>query len=165
MCQWELLKQVHRHRKCSRCAPYLIRLISIRILFVCSHAGTAYSFWCRQDQIQGLCQDEAWQASSLKLLQERPFASLFSAELNDTVFDPTGLEQVDKNYYVVFKRCVRPLIGSIVHTITGIVFQMPTSTKVSQYCVPQYYVDLDFIVRYPQGTTDCSFSAFLSAAP
>ncbi|BDA43497.1 hypothetical protein COCOBI_04-5090 [Coccomyxa sp. Obi] len=57
----------------------------------------------QQDQMQGLCEDEAWQASSLKLLQERPFASLFPAELNDTVFDPTGLEQVDKNYYVVFK--------------------------------------------------------------
>ncbi len=64
-------------------------------------------FWW-QDEVQQLCSDKAWQASSLKLLQERPFASLFSQELNQTVFDPTGLEQINMNYYVVFKRCTYP---------------------------------------------------------
>ena len=54
--------------------------------------------------LQPLCNDRDWQASSLKLLQERPFASLFSDSFNMTSFDPTGLEQVNSNYYVVFNR-------------------------------------------------------------
>jgi hypothetical protein len=52
-----------------------------------------------------LCEDRAWQASSLRLLQERPFASLFSDSFNMTSFDPTGLEQIDSTYYVVFNGC------------------------------------------------------------
>jgi hypothetical protein len=26
--------------------------------------------------------------------------------MNQTVFDPTGVEQVNMNYYIVFKRCI-----------------------------------------------------------
>lgn len=50
------------------------------------------------------CDNAAWQAASLKLLHERPFASLFLDSIDQTVFDPTGLEHVNNIYYVVFNR-------------------------------------------------------------
>ena len=55
-------------------------------------------------QSKAACDNPAWQAASLKLLHERPFASLFLESIDQTVFDPTGLEHVNNIYYVVFNR-------------------------------------------------------------
>ena len=55
-------------------------------------------------QSKGACDDQAWQAASLKLLHERPFASLFLDSIDHSIFDPTGLEHVNNTYYVVFNR-------------------------------------------------------------
>lgn len=73
--------------------------------------GKSLVQWPAQDQAEQLCSDKDWQAASLKLLNERPFASLFSGEINQTVFDPTGLEQVNMNYYVVFNRYAPSLLA------------------------------------------------------
>lgn len=59
-----------------------------------------------QEQLADYCNQPMWQASTLKLLQERPFASLFTDLGNQTFFDPTGLEHVNNIYYVVFNRCL-----------------------------------------------------------
>ena len=59
---------------------------------------------CERVQSTPACNNLAWQAASLKLLHERPFASLFLESIDQTVFDPTGLEHVNNIYYVVFNR-------------------------------------------------------------
>ena len=53
---------------------------------------------------QHVCSNKAWQAASLKLLHERPFAAMFLDSIDNPVFDPTGLEHINGVYYVVFNR-------------------------------------------------------------
>lgn len=55
-------------------------------------------------QSEPICSNKAWQASSLRLLNERPFGSLFLDSIDQTVFDPTGLEHINNIYYIVFNR-------------------------------------------------------------
>jgi hypothetical protein len=57
-----------------------------------------------QEQLAAICNEPVLQASTLRLLQERPFASLFPDLGNMTVFNPTGMEHVHNSYYVVFNR-------------------------------------------------------------
>lgn len=64
----------------------------------------ASNIYCCMVQTEVVCKNKAWQAASLKLLHERPFAALFLESIDNTVFDPTGLEHIDNIYYVVFNR-------------------------------------------------------------
>ena len=64
---------------------------------------TSNSYSCML-QTEVVCKTKAWQAASLKLLHERPFAALFLESIDNTVFDPTGLEHINNIYYVVFNR-------------------------------------------------------------
>lgn len=59
-----------------------------------------------------MCDEPVLQAATLKLLQERPFASLFPTLGNVTEFDPTGMEYVNHVYYLVFNRHA-PLLGCL----------------------------------------------------
>lgn len=58
----------------------------------------------QQAPSQQVCSNKAWQAASLKLLHESPFAAMFPDSIDNTVFDPTGLEHINSVYYVVFSR-------------------------------------------------------------
>ena len=62
-------------------------------------------------QSKVVCDTPAWQAASLKLLHERPFASLFLESIDQTVFDPTGLEHINNIYYIVFNRRASLCLG------------------------------------------------------
>ena len=57
-----------------------------------------------QEQLAAICNEPVLQAATLRLLQERPFASLFPDLGNMSVFNPTGMEHVHNSYYVVFNR-------------------------------------------------------------
>ncbi len=95
-----------------------------------------------QEQLQAFCNDPGWQASTLKLLQEQPFAALFKDLGKQTSFDPTGLEHVNNYYYVVFNRCCRPVllitVGHSTRACSDVLLMLGlVNWCLLNYCTPQ----------------------------